>query len=123
MFGGDLFNLLIEDTPGRIKLLVSNTSLILRGLDFSMCPFDNEVSVIRAFNFRVVLPNSSLQFIDSISQLEYFVLIIIVLYDESITVQPQHSELTLHVFCSSESYSATCRIFSGSSFCSFPGFI
>ena len=86
VFGGDLFNLLIEDTPGRIKLLVSNTSLILRGLDFSMCPFDNEVSVIRAFNFRVVLPNSSLQFIDSISQLEYFVLIIIVLYDESITV-------------------------------------
>ena len=86
MLGGDLLNLFIEDTPGSTKLLVSNTCLILRGLDFSMCPFDNEVSVTRAFNFSVAIPNPSLQFIDSTSQLEYVVLIIVVLYDESITV-------------------------------------
>ena len=86
MFGGDLFNLLIEDTPGRSNLFVSNTGLIPRGLDFYMCSFDNEVSVIRAFNFSVVFPNTGLQSVDSISRLEYLVLIIIVLYDESITV-------------------------------------
>ena len=86
MLGGGLFNLLIEDTPGSIKLLVSNTCLVLRLLDFSMCPFDNEVSVIRAFNSSVVIPYSNLQLIDSTSQLEYFVLITVVLYDESITV-------------------------------------
>ena len=58
----------------------------LRGLDFSMCPFDNEVSVIRAFNSSVVYPNANLQLIDSAGQLEYFVLVIVVLYDESIMV-------------------------------------
>ena len=86
MFGGDLFNLLIEDIPCRGKLIVSNTSLILRGLYFYMCSSDNEVSIIRAFNFSVVFPNTGLQFIDSISQLENPILIIIVLYGESITV-------------------------------------
>ena len=51
-----------------------------------MCPFDNEVSVARAFNFSVVIPKSSLRLIDPLGQLEYFVLIIVVLYDESIAV-------------------------------------
>ena len=88
MFGGDLFNLLIEDIPCRRKLIVSNAGLILRGLDVYMCSSDNEVSVIRAFNFSVVFPNTGLQFIDSISQLENLILTIIVLYDESITVNP-----------------------------------
>ena len=51
-----------------------------------MCSLDNEVSVIRAFNLSVVFPNAVLQIIDSISQLDTLVLIVIVLYDESISV-------------------------------------
>ena len=51
-----------------------------------MCSLDNEVSVIRAFNLSVVFPNAVLQIIDSISQLDNLVLIIIVLYDEPISV-------------------------------------
>ena len=65
---------------------MSNSCLILRRLDFIMCPFDNEVSVIRAFDSSVVIPYSSLQFIDSISQLEYLFLIVVVLSNDSVTV-------------------------------------
>ena len=70
MFGSDLFNLLVEDSPSRTKLFVSNTCLILRRLNFNMCPFDNEISVVMAFNLSVVVLETNLQFIDLIDQLE-----------------------------------------------------
>ena len=82
VFSGDLFNL----SPFRGELFSSGTSLISRRLNLYMCSFDNEVSVIRAFNFSVVFPNAVFQAIDSISQLDYLVLIIVVLFDESIPV-------------------------------------
>ena len=84
MFSGDWFHLLKEDVPFRSELFSSNTGLILRRLNLNICSFDNEVSIIRAFNFSVVFPNAVFRV--TISQLDYLVLIIIVLYDESISV-------------------------------------